>query len=110
LKRQSLLPADVQVALYRLCQEGLMNIAKHAGASRVDIHLHYESDAVELRIQDDGCGFDPDQTSPGHYGLSMMRERATTMGAELSITSQLGHGTEIIVRWKAKQEQKDSLL
>lgn len=101
------LPADVQVALYRLCQEGLNNIAKHAGASQVDIQLKYESDAVELRIRDDGRGFDPEQTPPGHYGLSMMRERATGVGATLSITSQSGHGTEIVIRWVETQDQKD---
>ncbi len=77
------LPADVQVALYRLCQEGLNNIAKHSGASRVDIQLQYETGGVELRIRDDGRGFDPEQTPPGHYGLSMMRERATGVGATL---------------------------
>jgi len=100
------LPADVQVALYRLCQEGLNNIAKHAGASRVDIHLEYETGAIELRIRDDGRGFDPEQTPPGHYGLSMMRERATAVGAKLSITSQPGYGTEIVIRWVETQEQK----
>ena len=102
------LPAEVQVALYRLCQEGLNNIAKHAGASRVDIQLQYGTGAVELRIRDDGRGFNPKQTVPGHYGLSMMRERATAMGASLSITSQPGHGTEIIIRWVESQEQKAS--
>jgi two-component system nitrate/nitrite sensor histidine kinase NarX len=100
------LPADVQVALYRLCQEGLNNIAKHSGASRVDIQLQYEIGAVELRIQDDGRGFDPEQTTPGHFGLSMMRERATSIGATLAITSQPGQGTEIVIRWVEIQEQK----
>ncbi len=100
------LPADVQVALYRLCQEGLNNIAKHSGASRVDIQLQYETGGVELRIRDDGRGFDPEQTPPGHYGLSMMRERATGVGATLSIISQPGHGTEIVIRWMETQEQK----
>jgi PAS domain S-box-containing protein len=100
------LPADVQVALYRLSQEALNNIAKHAVASRVDIQLQYEIGTVELRIRDDGRGFDPEQTPPGHYGLSMMRERATTAGATLSISGQPGHGTEIVVRWVETQEQK----
>ncbi|MDI6694408.1 MAG: PAS domain S-box protein [Anaerolineales bacterium] len=94
------LPAEVQVAFYRLCQEGLNNIAKHAGASRVDIQLQYEANAVELRIRDDGRGFDLEQTPPGHYGLSMMHERAAAVGANLSIVSQPGHGTEIVVRWE----------
>lgn len=98
------LPNEVQVALYRLCQEGLSNIARHAGASQVDIYLNYEPDAVELRIRDDGRGFDPDKTPPGHYGLSMMRERAAAIGAKLSITSQPGHGTEIIIRCAVTKE------
>ena len=100
------LPAEVQVALYRLCQEGLNNIAKHAGASRVDIQLQYETGAVELRIRDDGRGFDSGQALPGHYGLNMMQERATAVGANLAITSQPGHGTEIVIRWVETQEQK----
>jgi PAS domain S-box-containing protein len=106
LQGQGTMPADVQVALYRLCQEGLNNIAKHAGASRVDIQLQYETGAVELRIRDDGRGFDPGEARPGHYGLSMMRERATAVGAALSITSQPGHGTEIVIRWEETQEQE----
>jgi PAS domain S-box-containing protein len=99
-------PTDVKVALYRLCQEGLNNIAKHAGASQVDIQLKFETGAVELRIRDNGRGFDPKQTTPGHYGLSMMRERAAAAGATLSITSQPGHGAEIVIRWVETQEQK----
>ncbi len=100
------LPTDVKVALYRLCQEGLNNIARHAGASQVDIQLQYKTGAVELRIRDDGRGFDPEQTAPGHYGLSMMRERAAAAGVTLSITSQPGHGTEIVIRWVGTQEEK----
>jgi two-component system nitrate/nitrite sensor histidine kinase NarX len=98
------LPADVQVAIYRLCQEGLNNIAKHANANQVDIQLHYKKGGVELRIRDDGCGFNPDQTPAGHYGLSMMRERAAAVGATLSITSQPGQGTEIMIRWAGTHE------
>lgn len=100
------LPTKVQEALYRLCQEGLNNIAKHAGASQVDIWLKYEAGAVELHILDDGRGFDPEQALPGHYGLSMMRERATAVGAALTITSQPGSGAEIIIHWAESQEQK----
>jgi signal transduction histidine kinase len=96
----------VQVALYRLCQEGLNNIARHAGSSQVDIQLQFETGGVEIRVRDDGRGFDPKQTAPGHYGLVMMRERAAAMGAKLSITSQPGHGTEIVIRWVMNQEQK----
>jgi PAS domain S-box-containing protein len=107
LQGQKILPAHVQVALYRLCQEGLNNIAKHAGASQVDIQLNYEASAVELRIRDNGRGFDPEQAPPGHYGLSIMRERAAAMGAALSISSRPGYGTEIVVRYLETQKQKD---
>jgi PAS domain S-box-containing protein len=96
------LPAEVQVAAYRVCQEALNNIAKHAGASKVEIYeiyLKQEDAAIELRIRDDGRGFDPEQTTSGHYGLSMMRERAEAVGALLSITSWPGHGTELTFRW-----------
>jgi signal transduction histidine kinase len=94
-----LLPAKVQVVFYRVCQEALSNIAKHAKANRVEINLKQEGDVVELYIHDDGIGFDLDQTFSGHFGLEMMHERAEEVGAQLSVTSQLDHGTELIIRW-----------
>jgi signal transduction histidine kinase len=93
------LPTEVQVALYRLCQEGLNNIAKHARASQVVMKLRYEAGLAEITIHDDGRGFDPAQVPPGHYGLNIMQERAEAIGALLSITSQVGHGTEIKISW-----------
>jgi two-component system nitrate/nitrite sensor histidine kinase NarX len=101
------LPADVQIAFYRLCQEAFNNIARHARASQVAIHLQYESDTVELHIRDDGQGFKPEQVPSGHYGLSMMRERAEAAGVLLSVSSQPGHGTEIFMRWMETPEQKN---
>jgi signal transduction histidine kinase len=97
--REIFLPAKVQVAFYRVCQEALSNIAKHAKANRVEIDLTQEGYIVELRVRDDGQGFDLDQTFSGHYGLRMMRERAEAVGAQLSVTSQPSHGTELIIRW-----------
>jgi PAS domain S-box-containing protein len=103
---QGSLPPDVQVAFYRLCQETLSNIAKHSMASEVRIHLKYIPGGVELRIQDDGRGFDPERMSSSHSGLSMMRERAEAIGASLSITSEPGHGTSVTVLWaEASGEQ-----
>ena len=93
------LPADPQVAVYRICQEAMNNIAKHAQANRVEISLCYAGKMMELRICDDGRGFDAQQTVSGHYGLSMMRERAEAVNARLSIASQPGHGTELTLRW-----------
>ena len=92
---QGTLPAEIQVAFYRLCQEALNNIAKHAKASQVTINLQYDSGTVELHIRDDGRGFDPAHIPSGHYGLSIMRERAKAIGAKLSITSQPGTGPKL---------------
>jgi signal transduction histidine kinase len=93
------LPSDVQIAFYRISQETLSNIAKHAKASRAEIDLDKKGDFVELRIRDDGQGFDLGQSLAGHYGLGMMRERAEAVGAQLNVTSQPGHGTELTLRW-----------
>lgn len=101
---QGTLPTEAQVALYRLCQEALNNIAKHARANQVTIHLEQAAGTVMLSIRDDGRGFDPEQTPHGHYGLSIMRERAEAIGASLTITSQPGQGAEIIIRWTRPSE------
>jgi PAS domain S-box-containing protein len=93
------LPADVQIAIYRVCQEALNNVAKHAGANKVEIYLKQEGAAIELSIRDDGVGFDPERTASGHYGLTMMRERAESAGIEFSVISQPGQGTELSLGW-----------
>jgi signal transduction histidine kinase len=95
-----ILPAEVQIAFYRVCQEALNNVAKHAKATQVEIDLKQERDIIELRIRDDGRGFDMKQKFSGHYGLSMMRERAEAAGLLMSVTSQPGEGTELTIRWK----------
>jgi PAS domain S-box-containing protein len=94
------LPAETQVSIYRICQEVLNNIVKHAKASRVEIKLQQAKSGMVLHIQDNGCGFDPSKQTPsGHYGLEMMRERANAVGVELTITSQPGLGTDIMICW-----------
>ena len=108
LARDVNLPAEIQVAFYRVCQEALNNIARHAKASQVKIDLKQQGATVELCIRDNGQGFDPDQTVAGHYGLGMMRERAEAASAQLSITSERGHGTELVMHW-TKDSQKESL-
>jgi signal transduction histidine kinase len=102
------LPSEVQIAFYRISQETLNNIAKHAKASQVDIKLNKEGAFVELRIRDDGQGFNPQKSPAGHYGLGMMRERAEAVGAQLSVTSRPGHGTKLTLRW-AKIPHEESL-
>jgi two-component system nitrate/nitrite sensor histidine kinase NarX len=96
------LPAETQVTLYRICQEVLNNIAKHAKASQVEIDLHHAPGGLDLHISDNGQGFVMGQSTSGHYGLGMMRERAEAMGAVLAIASQPGQGTEVAIHWKAQ--------
>jgi len=98
------LPVEVHAALYRIAQEALNNVIKHAGASRVMVSLCCEPGSaggtiVDLGVRDDGCGFDPDCIPPGHLGLSIMRERAEAVGARLEIESQAGQGTRVEVTW-----------
>jgi two-component system nitrate/nitrite sensor histidine kinase NarX len=98
------LPAETQVALYRICQEALNNIAKHAKASQVEVDVRHAPGGLELHIRDNGRGFGTSELTPsGHYGLSMMRERAEAVGAVLTITSQPGQGTEIAIRWGGQE-------
>ena len=93
------LPADVTMTLYRIAQEALNNVVKHAEATRVDIMLLNQPDRVALHIRDDGRGFDPQAIPAGHMGISIMAERAQKIGADLQIQSQPGRGTEVSVTW-----------
>jgi signal transduction histidine kinase len=94
------LPAEVQVALYRIAQEALNNVAKHAEASQVDVCFQCEAGRAELSISDDGQGFDVDHIPSGHFGVGIMHERAASIGAELAIRSQIDRGTEVRVIWE----------
>ncbi len=93
------LSPEVQVGLYRITQEALNNVAKHAKASQVVVSLSCWPRQVELHIKDDGCGFEPEQVSPEHLGLAIMRERAETIGATFELHSRPGQGTHIEVVW-----------
>jgi signal transduction histidine kinase len=103
---EDILVSEVQVAVYRICQEALNNIAKHAEPSSVRIKLQYTTGTVELRIRDNGRGFDTNLNTPGHYGLSMMHERAHAVKAHLEIKSELGKGSEVIFRWRETSIQE----
>jgi signal transduction histidine kinase len=93
------LAPHVEVSLFRIVQEALQNVVKHAGASRVTVVLRAQEDGVTLVIEDDGRGFDPDTArGPTSYGLSGMHERATLLGATLDVRSQPGDGTSIVIR------------
>jgi signal transduction histidine kinase len=89
------LPLPEKEALYRIAQEALHNVAKHAHATNVDITLRTGAERVELLVSDDGRGFDPALQYAGHLGLHSMRERATRLGGGLEIESAPAQGTRV---------------
>jgi two-component system nitrate/nitrite sensor histidine kinase NarX len=104
------LPPDVHVTFYRVAQEALNNVLKHAGAKHVTVSLSAVppvdpqvksewQEQVKLTISDDGRGFDSSDAQADQLGLGIMRERAETIEADLEITSRPGRGTEVTLLW-----------
>ncbi len=89
----------VETAMYRISQEALNNIAKHAQAKKVEVSLHAAAGRVMLDIADDGIGFDANETLPDkrHWGMTTMRERAEAVGIVFSLESARGAGTHIVL-------------
>jgi two-component system, NarL family, sensor histidine kinase UhpB len=98
------LPEDVQTALYRVTQEALANVGRHAGATAVELDIEVGREWIELRVRDDGVGFDPGALSllgpagRGGLGLRGMAERARLAGGELDVRSAPGSGTTVTLR------------
>ena len=97
------LPPPLEIALYRVLQEALTNVVKHAQASNVSVTLQRHGDEVVMVVEDDGHGFEPDAIRPGgstrgRLGLIGMRERAVLAGGELHMESAPGTGTTLVVR------------
>jgi signal transduction histidine kinase len=95
------LSEDVAIALYRITQESLNNVAKYALASEIVVDLSCDTSGMLLSIKDDGRGFDPSAIPAGHLGVSIMRARAQEIGASLKIDSEIGRGTQVTVSWSA---------
>jgi ligand-binding sensor domain-containing protein/signal transduction histidine kinase len=111
------LPSDVHIALYRIAQEALNNVIKHARASEASVDLRFtqlppapsqqvgaklnrlQQIGVELSVRDNGRGFEPDAIPPERLGLSIMRERAESVGAQLTVESKVARGTKVTVVW-----------
>ena len=91
------LPLPIEEVLYRIAQEALHNVVKHAGARQVRLEVGRIASGVRLRITDDGKGFDPARVPDGHLGLAGMRTRADKIGARFSVKSVPGQGTTIEV-------------
>ena len=88
-------------ALYRIAQEAIQNVVKHASARSVEVQLIADRQDVELRIVDDGVGFEPGADYPGHIGLNSMKERAHALNLELTVDSHPGAGVQVNVRTHA---------
>jgi signal transduction histidine kinase len=80
---------------YRIAQESLHNVVKHAHASRVNVVLKDGDGSLRLEVRDNGTGFDTTQRFPGHMGLVSFTERATSIGARVAVESRRGEGTTV---------------
>jgi len=91
------LPAAVEKGLLRIAQEALGNALRHSGAERVELALDVRDSHAQLRVADDGAGFEVETARPRHLGLTSMRERAEALGGRLEIDSVAGRGTTVSV-------------
>ena len=92
------LPPETKVALYRIAQESLNNIFKHAQANQIKVAVQFESETLNMTIQDDGIGFDQQEIGHHSLGMGIMQERAEKIGATFTIETTIGSGTTIHVR------------
>ena len=107
------LPPNVKIVMYRVAQESLNNIIKHAQASHVMINLFCSEDEehkacvrrLKLEVVDNGRGFDPASVPAEHLGLRIMRERVETIGGQLAVHSKVGEGTRVSVTWQPDTAQ-----
>jgi two-component system sensor histidine kinase UhpB len=105
------MPRHLEVALFRIAQEALNNVAKHSGASTASVRIHHDGDEVELLVADDGKGFDVESTlartaNSGGVGLAGMQERVALLGGTMEISSGRGTGTTIEVRVPITEEDR----
>ena len=91
------MPGEIETTLYRIVQEALTNVVKHAQARNVSILLTPREDGVAAVIEDDGKGFDPESASEDSYGLIGMRERVALLDGKITIESSKGAGTTLVV-------------
>lgn len=104
------LPPDVEQSIYRITEEALENIVRHADAASAKVELSFTGNQLELTIQDDGHGFDPGAVDRNNrFGLRGMQQRASAVGAELEVNSQPEAGTTIHFVWEQYLDQSPDL-
>lgn len=98
------LPGEVETAIYRIVQESLTNVVRHAQASRADILLERRDNKLIVIIEDNGIGFDPQTPKVGHLGMLGMHERAEMLGGKITIESAPGMGSTVLleVPWQSE--------
>jgi signal transduction histidine kinase len=102
------LPMAVETALYRVVQEAMTNVVRHARATRVDVLVERSADRVTVMVEDDGVGFEPDRVERGtHFGLLGLRERADALGGTLTVESRPGAGTTVVVEVSSADPHPD---
>ena len=106
------MPAEDVEQVVRVVQEALVNACRHAGAHHIAVRLCLTEGEATVVVEDDGCGFDPQQTPKheGHFGLSIMRARAVRLGGQLSIHSAPGKGTRVVLRWPLAARAREFTL
>ena len=98
------LPPNIEYELFRIVQESLTNVIKHAEATKLMVSIKNARDYIELQINDNGVGFDPAALkSKKGLGITLMRDRASNIKSTFSIVSKPGDGTKITVRVNSKQ-------
>jgi signal transduction histidine kinase len=103
------LPSEVKMALFRVAQEAVTNVIKHACAKNVQIHLTYCDDSVSVQVEDDGCGFNVHRSAKTRrpsWGLLGMEERASLLGGRFLLTSNPNEGTQVQVIIPYRQEME----
>ena len=103
------LPAQVEIAVFRIVQEALTNVLKHAQANRVSVMLEYRNDELLVIVEDNGCGFQPGKERDG-LGLLGIHERVALVGGKLNIESELGSGTTLVVRIPASASSQQKVF
>lgn len=88
------LDENLELSLYRIIQELVQNVLKHAGAQNLILQIHYLDSLLSITVEDDGCGFDPDNQTDG-AGIAHVKERISTLGGSFSITSETGKGATV---------------
>jgi signal transduction histidine kinase len=96
--------AELETTLYRLVQEALRNVARHAGARRVELGVREDDRTIHVRVHDDGQGFDPTRSGQG-FGLLGMRELVSLADGTLEVTSSEGGGTTIVASLPARRRE-----